>query len=245
MKRQHVGMMVATLAALGCGAILSNLPRPIAEAQTTQSGQATISVTGSADEQVAPDSAQVSAGVVVKAKTAQLAQTENNQAMAKVLSTLKAAGIQSSDIQTAWYSLHPDYGTPKDGQSQITGFEVDDNVNVTIHKLSQVGPIIDTLVQSGANQINNVNYMVSHPAVIQQQLYNQALDDARSQADSIAKKLGLTITGVQSVSANQGGVGPIMAHGYGMMASAATSAVLSPGTQDISSSVDVVFTATP
>lgn len=204
---------------------------------------ATITVVGSASEQVSPDSAVVSAGVLTKGSTAAQAEERNNLAMKKVMTALEKDQIPASDIQTEWYNLSPNYGKPgSDGQQSIVGFTTNNTVNITVKQLAKVGSVVDLLVKTGANQINNVNYTVSNPAKFQQSLYSLALDNARSQAQSIANKLGVTITGVSSVDASQQGGGVLPMFAAASNAMGATTAVLSPGTQSISTNLTVVYT---
>lgn len=239
MRTAAMGILAVTMIGT-VGALTESATRP-ARAATTSTTVATLTVTGSADEQVNPDLAQVSTGVMTRASTAEKAQQLNNAAMTKVLKALQKLGIKQADVQTQWYNIQPNYGRPSpSGQQQVNGFSANDNINVTIHNLQQVGQVIDMLVQAGANQVNNVSYSVANPAQVQRSLYALAVDDARAQADIIAKKLGVTITGVQSVSTSMGGgIQPLYAD---KMPSASTATVLVPGTQDISTSLQVVYT---
>ena len=68
-----------------------------------------ISVTGEATVSVAPDQAQIDAGVTSEAKTAREASDANNAAMGKLLLALKGAGIDEKDYQTSRLSLQPQY----------------------------------------------------------------------------------------------------------------------------------------
>lgn len=231
------GVMLAGVSVIASAAATKTTP-----ASQTSTAPATITVVGSADENVRPDSAVVSAGVSSQGKTAVKAEQLNNQEMNRLMTALKQDQIPASDIQTQWFNLSPDYGKPStNGQQPVVGFTTTNTISVTVKNLAKVGEIVDLLVKSGANQINNVNYMVTNPSKIQQSLYSLALDNARKQAQSIAGKLGVTITGVQSVDATQqsGVILPIFATAK---SSQAASAVLSPGTQDISASLTVVYT---
>lgn len=241
MKRTAmIGVGAGTLVALSLAGY--GITQWVANAATTgASPGATITVVGHADEKVAPDVATIDAGVVTKASDAQSAQTLNDAAIRKLMAALEnTGGVAPGDIQTQWYNINPDYGQPgSNGQTNISDFTATDNVEITVRSLKNVGSLVDLLVQSGANQINGVNYQVSNPSAVQQQLYDQALADAKSQAARIAQALGVTVTGVQSVDTTTSG-GPIYSTRLDVAAQSA--APISPGTQDISTSVNVVFT---
>lgn len=242
MKRIPFGTLAAGVLLVGGATVLMFTPH-IAHAATTGAApsQATITVIGHGDEKVSPDTATIDAGIVTKAADARQAQQKNDAAMTKLLNRLKTYGVTANDVHTQWYSIHPDYTSdPKSGQQSITGFEADDNIQVDVHNLNKVGTLVDALVQLGANQINGVNYQVSNPQAIQQHLIDTALADAKSQAQHIAKSLGIMITGVQSVDTTVGNSGPIIYAAGETQAMAA--APISPGTQDVSTSVKVVYT---
>ena len=95
-----------SLALRRCAALLA----APALAQTTC--RPPISVSGEASVSVAPDLAQIDAGVATDAKTAREASDANNAAMGKVLLALKGAGIDEKDYQTSRLSLQPQYAQP-------------------------------------------------------------------------------------------------------------------------------------
>lgn len=230
---------VCIAGALSSVAVLSN--KPVHAATTGTADAATITVVGQADEMVKPDIADISGGVTTKAATAKAAEAQNNAQMSKVIKTVEAAGVKAADVRTDGFSIYPNY-TQKQGSQVLDGFQATNNIDITVRNLSQVGPIVDTLVQAGANQIQNVNYLVSNPSVIRKQLYGDALADAKSQAQSIADKLGVSITGVKSVDAsgNSGVFQPLFTEK--LAAATSASMALSPGTQDVSTNVTVVYT---
>jgi uncharacterized protein len=236
------------LAAAGIGAAtalafatVSRAPARADSPGTTQS--ATISVVGHSEQKAQPDLAVINAGVLTTAADAKTAQQKNDEIVKNLYAALAKQGIKGDDVRTTWYTIHPSYGASSPNGSQaLNGFEAMDNIEVRVHALDTVGSIIDLLVKSGANQINGVNYQVSNPLEIQKQAYSAALADARSQAESIAKSLGVQITGVQSVETTTAGTpGPILS-AKSMDSTAAPAAPVSPGSQTISTDVKVVFT---
>ena len=69
---------------------------------------AMISVTGEATVSVAPDQAEIEAGVTSDGKTARAASDANNATMGQLLLALKATNIDSRDVQTSLLSLQPE-----------------------------------------------------------------------------------------------------------------------------------------
>ncbi|MCF8565665.1 SIMPL domain-containing protein [Alicyclobacillus tolerans] len=231
---------IALVIAGGAGTYFGwNGHRSVNAATTGASSAATITVVGHASDEVAPDVATIDAGVTTSAGDAAAAQQKNDQLMKQVIDSLNQAGVKSSDIHTTWYNIHPNYGpASKTGQPSVNGFQANDNIQIRVTNLQAVGSIVDTLVKAGANQINGVNYQVSNPLTIENQLYAQALADAKAQAANIAKNLGVDITGVQAVDTTNQTPGPIS---FGAATAAQSSAPISPNAQDISVNVKVVY----
>ncbi len=123
----------------------------------------------------------------------------------------------------------------------MDGFQVSDNFTIEIRDLTKIGNIVDTLAKSGITQINGVNYQVSDIIQLQKQGFSGALSDAQAQAANIAQSLGLTISGIQSVNTETTDPTPM---GKGMSNSFDT-LTPAPNSQDISTNVQVVFTANP
>jgi uncharacterized protein len=242
MKKIWTFASIAGTCALGIG-LVASFPVSFAKADATgASPSATITVIGHSEQQVKPDIAMIGAGVMSNGKDAESAQNMNDKAMKKVMDALASAKIPANDVQTQWYSIQPSYGPPdKEGRPQMDGFQAVTSFQVTVRDLASVGNIVDTLVKSGANQINNVQYQVSSPLSFEEKAYDSAIANAKSQAANIAQSLGVTISGIQSVDAtNQNDAVPIFKEASA--SSATNGPILSPGTQSIDTNVKVVYT---
>jgi uncharacterized protein len=191
----------ALLAAITAATLLATP----AWAQTTF--PAMISVTGEATISVAPDLAQIEAGVTSDAKTAREASEANNAAMGKLLQALKAAGIDAKDIQTSRLSLQPQYA-PNRSPATVTGYRAGNHVTVRLHDVAKVAGTIDTLVGAGATDIGGINFMVSQASKLLDDAREQAVADARRKADIYAKAAGVTLGAPLSIS-EEGAPGPV------------------------------------
>ncbi len=69
----------------------------------------TIVVSGTGEASAVPDQAQVSAGVVSQAATADAALDANTDAMEQIFETLRDAGIEERNIRTSNFSVSPQY----------------------------------------------------------------------------------------------------------------------------------------
>jgi uncharacterized protein YggE len=196
-----------------------------------------ISVSGEATVSVAPDLAQIDAGVANDARTAKEASDANNAAMNKVLAALKGAGIAEKDYQTSRLSLQPQYGQNKStGATPVVGFRASNRVTVKIRDVTKVAGIIDTLVGAGANDIGNISFEVTQASKLLDGAREQAVADARRKAEIYAKATGVTLGAPLSVS--EGGA-PVPLFKARMATPQMAPAAVAPGEETLSVTVNV------
>ncbi|MBE3519166.1 MAG: SIMPL domain-containing protein [Firmicutes bacterium] len=162
-----------------------------------------ISVTGEASMQVKPDMATVSFGVETNAPTAAEAQQTNSRAMDAVVRALLAVGIAREDIQTSNFSLYPVYewrGEKPEQKQVLVGYRCNNTVVAKIRDIARIGEAIDRAVAAGATNIGGISFGLQDPEPLKTQLLAQAVIDARSKAETMAKAAGVTITGVYRIS---------------------------------------------
>jgi len=167
-----------------------------------------ITVSGEATISVAPDLAQIDAGVTSDAKTAREASDANNAAMGKVLLALKGAGIEAKDYQTSRLSLQPQYPPNRSGPSPIVGYRASNRVTVRLREVAKLAGMIDTLVGAGANDIGGIGFSVSNASKLLDEAREQAVADARRKAEIFAKAAGVTLGAPLSIS-EEGAPGPM------------------------------------
>jgi uncharacterized protein YggE len=161
----------------------------------------TISLTGSGSSSAQADQATVNLGVQVISELANEAIGENAETMTAVIEAIKALGVSEDDIVTTSYSVYPQYDWTEEGRVFV-GYSVTNLVQVTVKDLDIVGDVIDAAAVAGANQINGISFELSDAKreELKTNAYIAALTDAQDKADVIAETLGLTISGVQSVT---------------------------------------------
>jgi uncharacterized protein YggE len=189
-----------------------------------------ISVSGMGEVQSAPDTAFVSAGVTTTGATAGDALGANTKAMAALISTLKAQGIEAKDIQTSRFSVNPQYVYPdRNAQGdtpppRIVGYQVENGVDVKVRKLADLGTILDRIVGAGANTVNNISFSVADPAELLTEARKAAFADAKQKAETYAAAAGGKLGSIISVNESQA-LAPIPRP---MMAKAAFAAEAAP-----------------
>jgi len=163
----------------------------------------TITVSGSCEARGAPDQAQLSAGVTTVAPTAAAALAENARTMTTVFDTLKRLGIPERAIQTSNFSVspqYPPYNQNDRGLQKVVGYQINNQVNVTLDDTKKLGPALDALVNAGANQVNSVSYTIHDADALEAKAQAAAIASARARAETYAKAAGVALGGVLSIS---------------------------------------------
>ena len=197
-----------------------------------------ITVSGEATVSVAPDQAQIEAGVASEAKTAREASEANNAAMSKVLLALKGAGIAEKDYQTSRLSLQPQYAPNRSGPSPVVGYRASNRVTVRVRDVARLASVIDVLVSAGANDIGGINFMVSNASKLLDEARERAVADARRKAEIYARAAGVTLGAPLSIS-EEGAPGPVLYRAKVASAGMAVSAPVAQGEETLQVNVSV------
>ncbi|MDB5540954.1 MAG: hypothetical protein JWQ89_2681 [Devosia sp.] len=170
----------------------------------------TISIGGLGEVTAAPDTAFVMSGVTTQGATAREALDATTKAMAELLETLKAAGIEARDIQTSGFSVNPNYvyTDARDANGyqlppKINGYQVSNTVNVRVRQLASLGAVLDKAVTVGANTINGITFSVADPSKLYDEARKVAFADARAKAQLYAEVAGEALGDIRNITENQ------------------------------------------
>jgi len=158
----------------------------------------TISAIGEARLNVKPDQARILVGVTTQAQTAAEAVRQNAVKATNVISTLKPFVGPEGEVKTANYSINPQYRYPQGEAPVLTGYEANNMVEVILNDLTLMGKLIDTVSKAGANNVNRVEFLLRHDLAARTEAIQKATNEAKANAEGIAKALGLTVRGVFS-----------------------------------------------
>jgi len=186
---------------------------PVLAQNSEKSG--TISLQGTGEIVSAPDMAIISSAVVTMEKTARAALSANSAAMGQLFKLFNAAGIEKRDIQTANFSVQPQY-VYSDRRDQngyplpprISGYQVSNNVSVKLRNLDKLGSLLDSAVNVGANQINSITFAVNNTAPLLAKARRAAMADAIAKAKLYADAAGVKLGAIISISEGGGGAPP-------------------------------------
>jgi uncharacterized protein YggE len=136
--------------------------------------EARVVVVGEGSVTVAPDYVRIRSGVSTYAKTVKEASDTN--------------------IQTSEFSIEPVYASPSPpGGPKLSGYRVSNQVNVTIHQISQVSEVLDRLVKAGATDAENIAFLISDREKALDQAREAAVANAKHKADLYARASGVNL----------------------------------------------------
>jgi uncharacterized protein len=229
------GIAALALAAAAVAGVGRSNDNPVASDVTRE-----ISVTGSSSISVTPDRAHFSFGVESKGATATGALAANGAAMQKVIAALKAAGIDSKDIQTEQVSLSPVYN---DDETEVIGYSASNSVSVLVRNLDTAGALIDRVVGAGASQVDGPSLDAADAAALYKKALDAAIADAKAKAETIAAASGLTLGRATEVSESTSE--PPTADAYkAALPATGSSTPIEAGTSAIQANVSVTYEAT-
>ncbi len=181
-----------------------------------------ITATGTASMEVAPDTAYVNFNILGRGDTAETAAMASADRVANIKRALLVSGVSGEDIETINYFVNPVYGE----KSKIDGYQASHYMKVKINDIAKVGAVVDKLTANGADSINNVDFGISNQEMLQRQLLGKALEDAKLQADVVANAAGRELGKLLAAKVNNYG-------GYSRM----YNSVMLKGSADASSTV--------
>ena len=206
-----------------------------------------LQVSGTGEVMVVPDIAIVTIGVTSRATEASAALGANSANLAKAIAAIQAAGVAEKDIATSGFAIDPVYqqtdNPPSDRPPQIVGYQVTNQVRVTVRDVAKSGGLLDKVVTAGANQVSGIAFDLSDRTSAANQAIRAAITDAKAKAELMADAAGLRLVRILTLSAGEnGGPRPVMA--FDMAAKAAPVPVM-PGQQSVSANAQVAWEVAP
>ncbi|BAQ67490.1 outer membrane protein [Rhodovulum sulfidophilum] len=157
-------------------------------------------VTGTGSATAAPDMATLRLGVGHEADTAAEAMALVSDDLGRVMAELQAAGIEARDIQTSGLNLSPVWGDRSEGKRpRITGYSAANGVTVRVRELDGLGPLLDTVIGTGANTLDGLSFGLQEPGPVMDEARRAAVAEARRKAELFASASGQSLGSLVSL----------------------------------------------
>ncbi|MEK7515188.1 MAG: SIMPL domain-containing protein [Patescibacteria group bacterium] len=172
------------------------------QAANTAATTNTISFSGQGKVVAKPDIALLDLSILTEAETSKAAQNENSNRSKRLVEFLKKEGIEDKDIKTTGYNIYPQYTYPQYEKARITGYQVNQMVQVRVRNLDTVDTVLDGVVSAGANQINNFQLTVDDSDELMADARDEAIADAKEKARALERQLGVKLGRIVNFSEN-------------------------------------------
>jgi uncharacterized protein len=198
-----------------------------------------ITVTGTGTVTGVPNQLVLSMGVQASGSSATSALSQADADVRKVTAALGGRGVARSAIQTSDLNISPSYND----NGVITGYSVSESLTATLNQLRRAGAEIDAAVHAGGNAVtvDDVSLNLTSTGQLMAAARASAVANARAEAQQFASALNEPLGPVISISPVQ--QQPVTPIEFGANATARHSVPISPGTQQLSVSITVVYAA--
>ncbi|AYF77256.1 DUF541 domain-containing protein [Nocardia yunnanensis] len=208
---------------------------------SSNSGDRTVTVTGTGKVQGTPDVLNADLGTEVSAADVSAAVDQANSQAKAITDAMVTAGAKREDVKTSDLSVQPTYGP--DGHS-ITGYRATNSMHVAVRELPKASAILAAAVQAGGNdtRISSVAFGLEDNTKLLSDARARAFDDAKSRAQQYADLSGLKLKTVKTISENGSGTTPTPTPMYrDAVPGAAPNINLEPGQQTVTFEVTVAW----
>ena len=200
-----------------------------------------ITVTGNGTVTGIPNQLTLSLSIQVNSYSVSSALSRANLTTRVVRAALTSRGVAGRDIQTSDLNISPNY----QGNSPVpTSYAVSESLTATLNNLSTAGTQINAAVRAGGNSVsvNDVSLNLTDTGTLMAKARASAVHDARAQASQYAAALGEPLGPVVSVTPVQQSVTQQYLAAT-PTASGKAAVPISPGTQQLTVSITVVYSA--
>ena len=238
MRRLAILSVIVLVALAGCVG-------PLQTESSADSGSETptISVSASGDVSAEPNLAVIHVSVEARADSADAARGQVADDVSRMRSALREAGVPDDAVTTTAFHISPEYDYSKETR-ELLGYRAVHAFAIEVAP-DRAGEIIDVAVGNGATSVQNVRFTLTDDrrAELRQQALTEAMNAARTDADTIASAAEMEVTGVKTASTSAEFVPYFESRDVASGGGAGGKTVVEPGPVTVSASVSVTYTA--
>jgi uncharacterized protein YggE len=201
-------------------------------------------VLGEGKVSVTPDIAKVTLGIEGTGASLKTVQNAVNTKSKALTDAVKKLGIGESDIKTTSYNVYPQYDYTTSTR-RITGYQVSTNYEITIKDFDKVNDVITAGTGVGANVVGNVSFDLKDETETEKmnEARAEAVKDAKTKAEGLAKAAGITLGKIINVSESFGGneIRPMYATKDAASGGASIPADIEPGETEITVTISLSY----
>ncbi len=215
-----------------------------AQAAADEPRPRTVNVSGVAEVSAEPDIARVSLGVEARRPSLADARAEVVAAVDRVLALTRDLKIDPKNVNATRIQVQPEYRwNENDRERVLLGYLVSRQVEVELRDLDKLGTLLERAVDAGVNQVGDPVLDSSRRKELEREAMTKALEDARLNAEALARAAGARLGAARTLSAS-GSSPPVPVYRDAVMATmakAAPEATYQPGNMKFSASVNAEY----
>jgi uncharacterized protein YggE len=198
------GLAAALALALPAGVAAQDVPIALAP------GEVLLNVQAHGNHRSRPDVMTITAGVVTTAASAREALAANSALANRLISAVRASGIDPRDAKTAELSVVPQLEELSDDSAEradrmgrgprILGYVATNKLELRLRDLAKAPDLIDALFSAGANSVEGPHFSLADPAPAERSARRAAVEEARREAETYAEALNMRVSRVLRVS---------------------------------------------
>lgn len=203
----------------------------------------TVEVTGTATVNARPDTLTVNFTVQVVRPSSNAALSRDNAEMSVLQGVFRRGGVRAKDLATSNLTVGKNYNS----SGEPAGFVASNSLAVTLTDLAKSGSLISVAQSSVGNDvsIDNISYSLVNVNTVLDSARAAAVHNALAAARALANAAGSSVGVVTKITDQSTSTPPINfnnAPAQKQASGSASSVPLSPGTQSVTATVDVMFT---
>ena len=207
----------------------------------------TISVSGSAEVSLKPDTAYFSITASFTEETTEEARAKVSEMIGNAAEILTSEfGLSADDLSTSYISASPEYQW-KDDERILIGQKAVQTLEITLHDIDSIGPVYDRLMSLSGISISDVTLDKEDKSEEYRQARMEAVRDAYSKAEAFAEAAGVEVGSILSITDGTSYGTPLYRSANLMLASAdaayaeASPTVFYSGEITVSASVSIIY----
>ena len=203
-----------------------------------------ITVSGEGKATGQPDIAILSLGISTLRPTVAEARNEAASTMQKVIDSVKGNGVAEKDIQSAQYSIYPEYDYSIVASQKLLGYRITNTVTIKVRDIDKTSDVLDGATAAGGDltQVQGISFTIDEPDALRDQAREDAVNDAKARAQRLADTAGVKLG--DPISITEGSVSlpvPMKSIALDSRGAAEQATPIQPGELDIDLTVQVVF----
>ncbi len=201
-----------------------------------------INVSGRGEALGTPDTLMVTIGISVGRPTVSEAADDAARRATDLIGALQALGVAEADIQTSNYSIYPEYEHREHRTPQITGYRVDNTLNVKVKDLDRAGEVLDAATAAAGDdvRVHGVSFVLEDNDALLVAARAAAWEDAKAKAQHLAGLAGVSLGAPRTISESVGSV-PVQRFARAEAAARDMGTPIQPGQETVSVDLMVTF----